>query len=743
VTTQPPALWLRGHDGTRWLPPIAVPRQRPLVAAPTQLLVTGLGRLIVAWFEGSPARLMLAVVDPATGVPTELRDPANADGALNATSTEPAREASLTVDPAAASSSPGPKARPRPTLYAKRLNFDGTWARPRQRDRCQPADAQPVRPRAMPPASSTSPGPASSASRRSIPRPRRPTCLSAAGLSLRTSRHERRRFLRALRGAAPCSRRPVSPPAAAPTTTHRRRRSPSAPAVARSPARPARKFVVPAGALAQPTSITIAQDKAGAPALAARQHVARRDVRLTPHGTAFAMPATLTIPFDPSLVPAGSTPTLLKTNAAQDGWDVVVGATVSGSTMQAPISSFSWTIIVIAPVLPTIAVQPADQSVVEPNAATFSVGATGPTLSGLLTFQWRRNGVAISGANSSSYSTGSDLGRGRRRRGLQRRRGQRRRHRAERRRHPDRDRAVVAPAIGQQPAMRASPSARARPSRVTSHRLPRSSTSGNARPTAASTFADIAGANAASLTVANAQATDSGLQFRVHLSNGAGSARQPRRRRCDRDRRAVATPGRTHRRRRRLLDRPSTVPACRTRGATIRPASSATAHPSQPLDRGRRSAPDRVRSVAAGGEYQGVAIRTDGTVWAWGYRGFVDCAVGSLASTPVPDRGRGGIARRQRRPGPHPAPAQRQGRCSPTAATATGSSGRPARQVPPMSPAAVRAGLPPIKAAAAVPSPRSRSTKAGDVWAWGRRPATAAAAPRATATPTKVAGLSA
>jgi len=129
VTTQPPALWLRGHDGTRWLPPIAVPRQRPLVAAPTQLLVTGLGRLIVAWFEGSPARLMLAVVHPATGVATELRDPVNADGALNGTSTEPAREASLTVDPGGRLVVSWTEGTTSPTLYAKRLNFDGTWAR--------------------------------------------------------------------------------------------------------------------------------------------------------------------------------------------------------------------------------------------------------------------------------------------------------------------------------------------------------------------------------------------------------------------------------------------------------------------------------------------------------------------------------------------------------------------------------------------------------------------------------------
>ena len=129
VTLPPPALWLRGHDGTRWGAPIPVPTRRPLVAAPTQLLVTQTGRLIVAWFEASPARLMLAYVDPLTGVPTELRDPVNADGALNYTTDEPAREAALALDSSGRLVVTWTEGLTVPSLYAKRLNADGTWAR--------------------------------------------------------------------------------------------------------------------------------------------------------------------------------------------------------------------------------------------------------------------------------------------------------------------------------------------------------------------------------------------------------------------------------------------------------------------------------------------------------------------------------------------------------------------------------------------------------------------------------------
>ncbi len=127
VTTLPPALWLRGHDGTRWGAAIAVPTLRPLVAAPTQLLATQTGTLIVAWLEASPARLMLAYVDPVTRVVTGLRDASNPDGAMNYSSSEPARDVALTLDAGGRLVVAWTEGLTRPALHAKRLNADGTW----------------------------------------------------------------------------------------------------------------------------------------------------------------------------------------------------------------------------------------------------------------------------------------------------------------------------------------------------------------------------------------------------------------------------------------------------------------------------------------------------------------------------------------------------------------------------------------------------------------------------------------
>jgi hypothetical protein len=55
-----------------------------------------------------------------------------------------------------------------------------------------------------------------------------------------------------------------------------------------------------------------------------------------------------------------------------------------------------------SPVAPSITTQPASQTVTAGQTASFSVAATGTAP---LSYQWRRNGVAISGATSVSYTT--------------------------------------------------------------------------------------------------------------------------------------------------------------------------------------------------------------------------------------------------------------------------------------------------------------------------------------------------
>src|SRR5436305_124170 len=55
-----------------------------------------------------------------------------------------------------------------------------------------------------------------------------------------------------------------------------------------------------------------------------------------------------------------------------------------------------------APVAPTITTQPVNQTVTAGQTATFTVVANGTTP---MTYQWKKNGMAISGATSSGYTT--------------------------------------------------------------------------------------------------------------------------------------------------------------------------------------------------------------------------------------------------------------------------------------------------------------------------------------------------
>ena len=52
-----------------------------------------------------------------------------------------------------------------------------------------------------------------------------------------------------------------------------------------------------------------------------------------------------------------------------------------------------------------ITTQPASQTVTAGQTATFSVTATGTAP---LSYQWKKNGAAISGATASSYTTPGD-----------------------------------------------------------------------------------------------------------------------------------------------------------------------------------------------------------------------------------------------------------------------------------------------------------------------------------------------
>jgi len=88
------------------------------------------------------------------------------------------------------------------------------------------------------------------------------------------------------------------------------------------------------------------------------------------------------------------TPTAMADDSAQ--FDVIISNT-AGTITSAPATLT----VLPAPVAPSITTQPANVTVTAPAAANFSVVATGDAP---LSYQWRRNGIAIGGATSSTYS---------------------------------------------------------------------------------------------------------------------------------------------------------------------------------------------------------------------------------------------------------------------------------------------------------------------------------------------------
>lgn len=104
------------------------------------------------------------------------------------------------------------------------------------------------------------------------------------------------------------------------------------------------QVVVPSGALSSATPIAVTRTSTGAPALPSGMTPFGPMFAFTPHGTHFAVPATITVPFDPASVPAGRSPRLFKTNETQSGWQEVTGATVQGNTMTGQVSGFSYAV---------------------------------------------------------------------------------------------------------------------------------------------------------------------------------------------------------------------------------------------------------------------------------------------------------------------------------------------------------------------------------------------------------------
>ena len=162
------------------------------------------------------------------------------------------------------------------------------------------------------------------------------------------------------------------------------------------------RIVVPAGALAQTVNLQITEIAAGSANLPAGVQPASAVYALTPHGTTFAVPVTVSVPFDPAQVAAGRTLQALKTSdAALTVWGIVAGTMVSGTTASVQVTSFSNNLMAGIG-LPTITTQPASVAVNVGQSATVTVVAAGNGAP-LLTYQWQRNGTPIAGATAASY----------------------------------------------------------------------------------------------------------------------------------------------------------------------------------------------------------------------------------------------------------------------------------------------------------------------------------------------------
>lgn len=91
--------------------------------------------------------------------------------------------------------------------------------------------------------------------------------------------------------------------------------------------------------------------------------------------------------------------TTLPTTSADNGTQF----TVTISNKAGALTSNAATLTVTpAPVAPSVTTQPASQTVTSGQTATFSVTASGTVP---LSYQWNKNGAALSGATSSSYTT--------------------------------------------------------------------------------------------------------------------------------------------------------------------------------------------------------------------------------------------------------------------------------------------------------------------------------------------------
>lgn len=103
------------------------------------------------------------------------------------------------------------------------------------------------------------------------------------------------------------------------------------------------QIVVPAGALVGTVEISLVRDSTNSPAFAlADVDAVGATYELMPHGTAFSLPVTLRIPFDPAQLPNDAIPVLYKVETA--GTFVALPTIVNGNFLETTVVTFSWII---------------------------------------------------------------------------------------------------------------------------------------------------------------------------------------------------------------------------------------------------------------------------------------------------------------------------------------------------------------------------------------------------------------
>jgi len=113
--------------------------------------------------------------------------------------------------------------------------------------------------------------------------------------------------------------------------------------------------------------------------------------------------APLTFQWSKNGTPIGGANSSTYTTAAETTADNSAKFTVEVSNSAGNATSNAAVLTVTnASVVPTITTQPASQTVIAGNSATFTVAAAG---TGPLTYQWSKNGTPIGGANGTNYTT--------------------------------------------------------------------------------------------------------------------------------------------------------------------------------------------------------------------------------------------------------------------------------------------------------------------------------------------------